>query len=57
MYAVEKNPYAVNTLAERVKREWGPQVTLIREDMRTWQPPELADILVSELLGNIHLLY
>lgn len=52
VYAVEKNPYAVNTLAHRVMSEWGLQVTLVKEDMRTWQAPESADILVSELLGS-----
>ncbi|KAJ8952111.1 hypothetical protein NQ314_007604 [Rhamnusium bicolor] len=52
VYAVEKNPYAVNTLIDRVKNEWCNKVTLINEDMRTYEPPEKADILVSELLGS-----
>ncbi|XP_060519881.1 protein arginine N-methyltransferase 5 [Cylas formicarius] len=53
LYAIEKNPYAVNTLAERVRREWGSdKVTLVKTDMRSWKPPEKADILVSELLGS-----
>lgn len=52
VYAVEKNPYAVNTLIDRVDNEWNNQVTLINEDMRTYNPPEKADILVSELLGS-----
>lgn len=51
VYAVEKNPYAMNTLVHRNKYEWDSQVTLVKEDMRTWQAPELADILISELLG------
>ncbi|XP_022905045.2 protein arginine N-methyltransferase 5 [Onthophagus taurus] len=52
VYAVEKNPFAINTLEDRVLNEWGNIVTLINEDMRTYQPPEQADILVSELLGS-----
>lgn len=52
VYAVEKNPYAINTLIDRVKNEWNGQVTLINEDMRVYEPPEKADILVSELLGS-----
>ncbi|KRT83621.1 hypothetical protein AMK59_3338 [Oryctes borbonicus] len=52
IYAVEKNPYAINTLEDRVQNEWGNQVTLVNEDMRTYNPPEMADILVSELLGS-----
>ncbi|CAG9865400.1 unnamed protein product [Phyllotreta striolata] len=52
IYAVEKNPYAVNTLVHRCKHEWDGRVTLIKEDMRTYKPPEQADILVSELLGS-----
>lgn len=51
VYAVEKNPYAVNTLIDRVNNEWMNQVTLVSGDMRTYEPPEKADILVSELLG------
>ncbi|KAL1517199.1 hypothetical protein ABEB36_000995 [Hypothenemus hampei] len=52
IYAVEKNPYAMNTLAHRNKDEWNGKVILVNEDMRHWQAPELADILVSELLGR-----
>ena len=33
-----------------------PDVTIIDSDMREWTPPEKADILVSELLGNPPLL-
>lgn len=32
--------------------EWGDQVMVIDHDMRTWQAPQKADILVSELLGS-----
>ncbi|KAF5270034.1 hypothetical protein FQR65_LT05833 [Abscondita terminalis] len=52
LYAVEKNPYAINTLEDRVLNEWNGQVILVKEDMRYFQPEEQADILVSELLGS-----
>lgn len=51
VYAVEKNPYAINTLVDRVTNEWHDQVILVHQDMRVYEPPEKADILVSELLG------
>lgn len=31
---------------------WGDQVTVVSTDMRFWNAPEKADILVSELLGS-----
>lgn len=31
---------------------WGDQVTVVSCDMREWDAPEKADILVSELLGS-----
>jgi protein arginine N-methyltransferase 5 len=34
------------------KQEWGSRVTIIHEDMRSWQPECRADIMVSELLGS-----
>ncbi|KAK9820236.1 hypothetical protein WJX72_007776 [[Myrmecia] bisecta] len=53
VYAVEKNPNAVVTLQNLVVSEgWGEAVTIISADMRSWQAPEQADILVSELLGS-----
>ena len=52
IYAVEKNPNAVITLRNRVKTESWTNVTVVAADMRYWSPPELADILVSELLGS-----
>ncbi|KAH8503941.1 hypothetical protein H0E87_011547, partial [Populus deltoides] len=53
VYAVEKNPNAVVTLHNLVKLEgWGDTVTIISCDMRYWDAPEKADILVSELLGS-----
>lgn len=52
LIAVEKNPYAVNTLLDRVEHEWGNLVTVVNEDMRVYNPEEKADIIVSELLGS-----
>ncbi|KAG8391553.1 hypothetical protein BUALT_Bualt01G0199600 [Buddleja alternifolia] len=53
IYAVEKNPNAVVTLHSLVKLEgWEEVVTIISSDMRNWDAPEKADILVSELLGS-----
>ena len=39
-------------LQERKAIEWGSYVDLVFTDMRTWHPPNLADIIVSELLGS-----
>ncbi|KAJ4707623.1 Protein arginine N-methyltransferase [Melia azedarach] len=53
VYAVEKNPNAVVTLHSLVRLEgWGNMVTIVSCDMRHWDAPEKADILVSELLGS-----
>lgn len=53
VYAVEKNPNAVVTLHSLVKLEgWEQMVTIVSCDMRAWDAPEKADILVSELLGS-----
>jgi len=38
---------------ENLKLEsWGDQVTIVSCDMRFWNAPEKADIIVSELLGS-----
>lgn len=52
VYAIEKNPNAVITLRNRVKTEAWSNVTVIAGDMRYRTAPELADIMVSELLGS-----
>jgi type II protein arginine methyltransferase len=52
VWAVEKNPNAVITLRNRAIDEGWDNVTIVSHDMRTWEAPELADILVSELLGS-----
>lgn len=51
LYAIEKNPNAFITLQQK-KETWGDQVTIVFTDMRYWDSPEKADILVSELLGS-----
>ncbi|XP_076764519.1 protein arginine N-methyltransferase 5 isoform X2 [Xylocopa sonorina] len=52
IYAVEKNPNAVLTLQALEKDLWDDKVTVVSCDMREWNPPENADIIVSELLGS-----
>ncbi|TPX71519.1 hypothetical protein SpCBS45565_g01044 [Spizellomyces sp. 'palustris'] len=52
VYAIEKNPNAVVTLRCRKESEWEDLVDVIHCDMRYWEAPEQADILVSELLGS-----
>eukprot|EP00252_Welwitschia_mirabilis_P023148 TRINITY_DN6476_c0_g1_i2.p1 TRINITY_DN6476_c0_g1~~TRINITY_DN6476_c0_g1_i2.p1 ORF type:complete len:665 (-),score=128.63 TRINITY_DN6476_c0_g1_i2:370-2364(-) len=53
VYAVEKNPNAAVTLHSLIKREhWDGMVTVVSKDMRYWDAPEKADIVVSELLGS-----
>ena len=54
MYAVEKNPNAVITLRHRVLStpSWRDRVDIISGDMREWDAPVKADIMVSELLGS-----
>ncbi|KAK9801379.1 hypothetical protein WJX73_003164 [Symbiochloris irregularis] len=53
VYAVEKNPNAVITLHRLVaSQRWEDKVTVLAGDMRALQPPQQADILVSELLGS-----
>eukprot|EP01012_Entosiphon_sulcatum_P039880 TRINITY_DN5327_c0_g1_i1.p1 TRINITY_DN5327_c0_g1~~TRINITY_DN5327_c0_g1_i1.p1 ORF type:complete len:616 (+),score=76.75 TRINITY_DN5327_c0_g1_i1:249-1850(+) len=52
IYAVEKNPNAIPILQSlKAQCNWG-NVTLVHSDMRHWQAPEGADIMVSELLGS-----
>ncbi|KAG0235956.1 hypothetical protein BGW42_004411 [Actinomortierella wolfii] len=52
IYAVEKNPNAFVTLQRMKATLWGDRVTIVFSDMRKWNAPEKADILVSELLGS-----
>lgn len=53
VYAVEKNPNAVITLRNRIITERWDNVQIFATDMRDWKPPELSDIMVSELLGSL----
>nr|CAD7587186.1 unnamed protein product [Timema genevievae] len=52
VYAVEKNPNAVVSLQAQQAELWKDKVTVVSCDMREFNPPEKADILVSELLGS-----
>eukprot|EP01105_Mastigella_eilhardi_P006288 TRINITY_DN17916_c0_g1_i1.p1 TRINITY_DN17916_c0_g1~~TRINITY_DN17916_c0_g1_i1.p1 ORF type:complete len:606 (+),score=151.62 TRINITY_DN17916_c0_g1_i1:51-1868(+) len=52
VYAVEKNPNAVVTLCNMKESLGWTNVTIVDSDMRVWDAPEKADILVSELLGS-----
>ncbi|KAG4068704.1 hypothetical protein HA402_002395 [Bradysia odoriphaga] len=53
IYAIEKNPHAINTLQSLIDELWKDKdIELIARDMRDFHPPEKADILVSELLGS-----
>ncbi|XP_052284761.1 protein arginine N-methyltransferase 5-like isoform X2 [Dreissena polymorpha] len=52
VYAVEKNPNAVVTLENLKEELWGDKVDVVSCDMRHWEAPIRADILVSELLGS-----
>lgn len=42
----------VHRLLAQKEDMWGDKVTVISSDMRQWDPPNKADILVSELLGS-----
>lgn len=47
------NPWTIVCRLQVQQEEiWHGQVTVVSGDMRNWEPPELADILVSELLGS-----
>eukprot|EP00659_Diplonema_papillatum_P022560 gene22560-34523_t len=53
VYAVEKNPNAVVTLKGLIRlKEWNDKVEIVECDMRAWQAPEPADLMISELLGS-----
>jgi len=53
VYAVEKNFGAINTLRVLRQQEWrNYDVNIVEDDMREWNAPEKADIIISELLGS-----
>lgn len=55
IYVIEKNSSAINTLHAHVRETWSDSSTsiqIINQDMRDFNPPIKADIIVSELLGS-----
>jgi len=53
VYALDKNPNAVVTLRNmRITENWLDKVEVVHSDMRDFNPPVKADLLVSELLGS-----
>ena len=59
IYAVEKNVNAVVTLEVLRDLRWGASdglpngvVQIINQDMRYWEAPHKADLVISELLGS-----
>lgn len=53
LYALDKNPNALVAMRSKqlVNQRW-KEVTIVHQDMRDWNAPEFADILVSEMLGS-----
>lgn len=50
---IEKNPNAIVTLNALLEDNWkGEDIQIFSQDMRECNPPEKADIIVSELLGS-----
>ena len=56
IYAIEKNPHAVVILKNKQKYIWNDKVTVVATDMREWDAPYKAHIIVSELLGMYYIL-
>lgn len=53
VWAVEKNPNAIHALRHRQRTEEAWKcVEVVSHDMRTWQAPRKADVIMSELLGS-----
>jgi len=52
LFAIEKNPNAYVYLQRHNQETWNGKVTLVKTDMRVWNPPQPIDILISELLGS-----
>ncbi|CAK9100644.1 Protein arginine N-methyltransferase 5 (Shk1 kinase-binding protein 1 homolog) [Durusdinium trenchii] len=52
LYAVEKNPNAVQALRHRKRRDGWSSVQVVPGDMRSWDAPKKADVIISELLGS-----
>lgn len=52
VYAIEKNPNAVHDLHYLKETTWKDLVIVVSCDVREYEAPEKADIMVSELLGS-----
>ena len=53
IFALDKNPNAVITLRNLIRTEgWGEFVTVVSSDMRLWQAPCQADIMVRRWRYN-----
>ncbi|KAF3925796.1 hypothetical protein ABW20_dc0101935 [Dactylellina cionopaga] len=52
LFAIEKNPNAYVHIMKMNRDVWDDRVTLVKTDMRKWEPPGYIHILVSELLGS-----
>lgn len=53
VYAIEKNPYPIQSLKRRIKKnKWHNHVQIVDSDVRDWQPSAQADVFLSELLGG-----
>lgn len=55
VYAIEKNPNAIitiNSYLAKNKSELKDKLAVVCKDVRTWDAPEKADVLFSELLGS-----
>lgn len=55
LHPQRRSPFALfffSSLQQRKATEWKEQVELLFGDMRSLAAPELADIIVSELLGS-----
>lgn len=55
IYALDKNPIAIAAMFAKVDDEWAlhaNSIQIVESDMRSFDPEEKADILISELLGS-----
>lgn len=53
VYAIDKNPYPIQALKQRVKlHKWSRFVQIVTTDIQHYQMPERPDIFLSELLGG-----
>ena len=53
VFALDKNKNAIATLMNLKQTEWSQlDVSVVEKDMRNWEPPVKAHLVVSELLGG-----